>query len=168
MATDLAIYRGEVQDERDIKIDKLQREVERLRSELTVAQAEATHAKSEAVRAVTALRRQLTPLYRALQAVFGEMEDIGGSDTTEGAQAAPQSVGGRDARQMTLWNDWKAKLPPTCGKVIDALLLHSDLSIKQIEATAHMGRRGVYEATARLGQLGLTAKNGGRFSLKQL
>jgi chromosome segregation ATPase len=156
---------GELMTGRDALVARLEEEIAGLRRELAAKDQQFAEGARQHERAVTNLRRQLSPLYKALQQVFGEIESIAGEEEV----ATQASAGnGRDARQMALWNDWKAKLTPACGKVIDALLLHPDLSVKQIKATAHMGENSVYQATSRLGQLGLLTKSGGRFSLKAL
>lgn len=156
---------GEVEDPQATRIAALELELRQLRRELSDALVEAGRAREDAARALSMLRKQLAPLYRALQAVFGELDAAGVQDETP---TTTTSTRGRDARQMALWNDWKAKLPSSCGKVIDALLLHSDLNVQQLKVSARLGANSVYQATSRLGQAGLVTKNAGRFSLKQL
>lgn len=160
---------GEVEDPQARRIAALEADLRQARREAGDAQVEAARAKEDAARALSMLRRQLGPLYRALQAVFGELDAAGVTD--EAAETAPEAaptVGGRSAREMAIWTDWKSKLPPACAKVIDALLVHSDLSVKQLKVAARLGENSVYQATSRLGQAGLVSKVNNRFSLKQL
>lgn len=165
----MKLLEGEVKDPQALRIAQLETELRQARRELSDAQVDAERARADASRALSMLRRQLSPLYRALQAVFGELDAAGVTDEAPSATHAPEtSAAGRSAKEMALWSDWKAKLPPGCGKVIDALLLHSDLNVKQLKVAAKMGENSVYQATSRLGQAGLINKNGGRFSLKQL
>jgi predicted transcriptional regulator len=56
---------------------------------------------------------------------------------------------------------------PACGKVIDALLAHSELNTAQLKVAAGIGSRTVSDSIFKLNKLGLITKNGGRFSLKQ-
>jgi hypothetical protein len=162
---------GEVLADVDPELERLRSENRTLKRQVADAETEATRAREDATRALSALRRQLGPLYRALQLVFGELDAAGVADEAPGAApaAGPAAApGGRSAREMAMWDDWKTKLPPGCAKIIDALLLHPDLSVKQLRVSCRMGENSVYQATSRLGQAGLIAKVGGRFSLKQL
>lgn len=156
-------------DPRDEEIKELREENKKLARALRDANVRAERAEEDTVRALTALRRQLGPLYRALQAVFGELDAAGVGDEAPSSQGAESAtLGGRSAREMALWADWKTKLPSVCARVIDVLLLHSDLSVRQIMAAGKLGEQSVYKATSKLGQLKLIDKTGGRFSLKEL
>lgn len=164
------LLEGTVVDPQAPRIAQLEAELRQVRRQLADAEVTAARAREDADRALSMLRRQLAPLYRALQAVFGELDAAGIADTGErdGTAAPGGSASGRSARELTLWADWKARLPPGCGKVIDVLLLHPDLSVRQIKAAARMGENTVYQATSKLGQLGLVTKHDGRFALKAL
>lgn len=161
----LAIFEPNRADPHEDEIKELREENKKLARALQDANTRADRAREDADRALSALRRQLTPLYRALQGVFGELDAAG---VSEAGDTTPESSSGRSVREMTLWADWKTKLPSTCSRVIDVLLLHNDLSVKQIMANAKMGEATVYAATSKMGRLGLIEKSGGRFSLKQL
>lgn len=145
----------EADDPRDTRISELEDELRDLRNELLHAHAATKDAKRDAARALVNLRRQLSPLYRALQDVFGELDAAGTEDTT----SAPS----RDK-----WDAWKQRLGPGCAKVIDALLLGNEMTVTAIAVSAHMGKRQVYEATSKMGQAGILARNGSKFSLKPI
>lgn len=155
-------------DPRDGEIKELREENKKLARALQDANVRAERAEEDTARALTALRRQLTPLYRALQAVFGELDAAGVGDEVPSQTHSETAGNGRSAREMALWADWKTQLPSVCSRVIDVLLLHSDLSVRQIMAAGKLGEQSVYKATSKLGQLKLIEKNGGRFSLKPL
>lgn len=149
-----------VPDERD-------RQIEELKAELRVAQRRALDAerdveriREDTGRAVGSLRQQLSPLYRALQSVFGELDAVA-QDASD-----PERVSGD--RISPVWNAWKSKLSPACGRIIDALLVHKDLNGQQICVATQMGKNTMYGAISHLNKAGVLVKNGGRFSLKQL
>ncbi len=154
------VVRGHVVDPRDEDITALEAEVKRLRRELAIANGEMASAKTEASRAVSALRKQLSPLYRALQQVFGELEAVGADDL--GAAFVS------DPRVTAIWQSWKSRLGPQCGKVIDALLLQPEMNTTQLAIAIGTSRRNMPNLIFKLNQAGLLNKNGGRFSLKQL
>lgn len=114
------------------------------------------------------LRQQLSPLYRALQAVFGELDAAGVTDSAAPAAAAGVPQAGPDARVTAVWESWKSRLPPACGKIIDALLLHNELTQAQLKVAAKLGTSTVSDAVWKLNKAGLINKNGRRVSLKQL
>jgi FtsZ-binding cell division protein ZapB len=157
-------------DERDQEIESLKAENRRLQRAVTDAEVEAKRAREDANRALSMLRRQLSPLYRALQAVFGELDDAGVTDgpvPVHTAGAAP--VAGEDARLKNIWDSWKERLGPTCAKVIDALLLQSEMTNRQIAVAIGTGRiQTVYDAVTKMNKVSLLTKNGDRYSLKQL
>lgn len=131
--------------------------IRELRQQLRDAQRETVTAKREAARAMTELRRQLGPLYKALQMVFGELDAAGVDD-------APAASGSSRAQ----WDEWKTRLGQSCAKVIDALILGGEMTAKGIMASAKMGPNTVYQATSKMGQVGILTKNGGKFSLKKI
>lgn len=143
------------------RIVELEAEVEELRNALTTAKAETRQAKAEATRALANLRRQLQPLYRALQGVFGELDAAGIEDAAPPAAAS-------NPRVAAVWESWKSRLAPGCGKVIDALLVHGELNSAQIKVAARLGTSTVSDSIYKLNKAGLITKNGGRFSLKTL
>lgn len=149
---------SEIVTGKDALIARLEDENARLRRELAEKdQLVEVERKTISVGAAN-LRRQLAPLHKALQQIFGEIESLGVEDI---ALASPASNTAR-------WDDWKARLGPSCAKVIDALLLGGEMTVKAIMTTAKMGQQTVYQATSKMGQAGIITKNGGKFSLKAL
>jgi hypothetical protein len=146
-------------DESDRELDTLKAENRRLQRAVSDAERAAERAQEDAFRALSVLRRQLGPLYRALQAVFGELDAAGVAETMPTMTAS--AAGSADK-----WDEWKQRLGPGCAKVIDALLLGGEMSITAICVAAKMGKRTVYEATSKMGQAGIVARNGSKFSLK--
>lgn len=134
--------------------DDLREEIRDLKEQLRDARNETAIAKREAGRALSALRKQLNPLYQALQMIYGELDAVGVDD-------APMASGAQ-------WDEWKRRLGPACAKVIDALLLGGEMSVKGITASAKMGQQTVYQATSKMGQVGILVRNGSKFSLKKL
>jgi hypothetical protein len=139
----------------DDLIGSLRAENRQLKADLADAQRAVEHARANAARSVAALRKQLQPLYRALQGVFGELDDLAPNDD----QSAPRSGA---------WDEWKARLGPSCAKVIDVLLLGGEMTVTAIMTTGKMGKNTVYQATSKMGQAGILVRNGSKFSLKQL
>jgi chromosome segregation ATPase len=146
------------------KISELEIELRQVRRELSDAELRAERATEDAGRALGMLRKQLGPLYRALQAVFGELDAAGIHETREGGPAPAES----SDRVSAVWTAWKSKLSPACGRVIDALLTHGELTGQQICVAAHMGKNTMRDVITKLNRAGVLAKNGGRYSLKQL
>lgn len=143
----------------DSELDELRDEVRQLKRDLSSARGEVTAAKRDAARAMGALRKVLAPLYRALQMVFGELDTIG-VDEADSVSATPKT--------SAVWEAWKSKLPPACGRIIDALLLHGDLNGGQILVACQMGPNTMYPAIRKMKEVGILNKNGSLFSLKKL
>lgn len=139
------------------EIETLREELRELRQQLHDSQRETDTAKRESQHALSNLRKQLNPLYKALQMVFGELD-------AAGVDEAPAASGATRAQ----WDEWKTRLGPSCAKVIDALILGGEMTVKGIMASAKMGPNTVYQATSKMGQVGILTKNGGKFSLKKL
>lgn len=153
------VLHGEIEDERDRVIADLRDEIADLRTDLSNARATANRAKRDVEHAVSALRTQLTPLYRALQAVFGDMDAIGGSE-------APASVG--ESKATAVWDSWKSKFPGKRAAVIDALLLHGEMSTQQLAIAIGSHRNNVPGFIKELNKAGLIRKNGRLYALKAL
>lgn len=151
----------------DPEVEVLRAETRQLRRELADAQRETDRAREDAARALSMLRRQLSPLYRALQAVFGELDAACVGD--EPLAATPSGAAPvRSDRERTVWEAWKQKLGVGPAKVIDALLLHGELSTQQLAIATGYHRNTVPQYVSALYRAGLINKNGGRFSLKHL
>lgn len=132
--------------------DTLREEIRELQDQLREARREIASAKREGAQALSNLRKLLKPWYQALQMIYGEL-DAAGVDETPAASVAA-------------WDDWKRRLGPACAKVIDALLLGGEMSVKGIAIAAKMGQQTVYQATSKMGQAGILVRNGSKFSLK--
>jgi hypothetical protein len=143
------------------RIADLELALRQMRRERDDAQVEAKRAKEDATRALGRLRQQLGPLYRAMQAVFGEL-DAAGIDEPVASSPSGASVGGNNAR----WDEWKARLGPSCGKVIDALLLGGEMNVTALTVACKMAKQTVYDATSKMGRAGILVNSGGKFSLK--
>lgn len=155
----MRLLEGQVEDDRDVRIRDLEDEVRDLHRRLTTAEGYATAARREAGQAMGALRKQLTPLYRALQAVFGELDAAGVEDVPATAQSP---------RATAVWESWKSRLPGGPAKIIDALLLHSEMNTQQLAIATGVHRNSIPAMIYKLNKAGLLNKNGGRFSLKPL
>ena len=148
---------------------QMRREKQQLEEELLAVRRElddANREKDRLERTLRNLRQQLSPLHRALRAVFGEIELGIGEETfsTASPSSAPQTSGSVDPR----WQSWKEKLPGRPAEMIGMLLLHQQMSTKQLMAAMHCGKDAVYAAAYKLSQAGLVSQNGGRYSLKSL
>jgi chromosome segregation ATPase len=173
MGNDMLALVGEVvetDDPRDTRIEQLEREARTLRRSLADAELQASRAREDADRALSRLRTQLSPLYRALQAVFGELDAAGVTEDARTSVAASGAAvpSGADPRVAAVWEAWKSRLGGGCAKVIDALLLHSDLNTQQLAIAIGLHRTTIPALIHKLNKAGLINKNGGRFSLKQL
>jgi hypothetical protein len=161
----MRLLEGDVEPDQTPIINELRDEVRHLRQDLALAKSETAAVKRDTARAVSELRRQLSPLYRALQAVFGELDAAGVEDTA--TTSADRAAG--DPRKRAIWDSWKARLGPTCAKVIEALLLQPDMTNRQIAVAIGTGRiQTVYDAIAKMNKVSLLTKSGDRYSLKQL
>lgn len=154
------IVRGEIVDPHDDEITALENEVKRLRRELAIANGEIAKAKGESSRALSALRKQLAPLYRALQAVFCELDAAGMDDAPPTHNDTPRTI--------AIWENWKQKIRGQAAQIIDALLLHHEMTAQQIAIAIGIHRKNVPQLIFKLNKAGLIYKNGDRYSLKQL
>jgi hypothetical protein len=142
---------------------RLRREIAGLELELQKAKDELVtvrQASADAVQAVRALRKACEPFWTAFKMIYGEISRV---------EAAKFDVSGSptDSHLDGKWEVWKKKLPGKAAEVIQALVEHGGMNIKQIMAAAHVGQDTAYAVTARLGKLGLLEKAGGKFSLKE-
>lgn len=84
------------------------------------------------------------------------------SETSSGDTASAPS------RNSAIWDSWKQRLGPTCGRFIDALLEHGSLNGTQLAIITKCGRQNVATYIHRLNKANLINKNGGLYSLKQI
>jgi hypothetical protein len=108
------------------------------------------------------LRSILDPLYGALRRVYGELDEVGGA---EGVGApAPKA----DTRLDAVWGSWKTKLGGKAALAIDALLLHGEMTARQLRIHISCGNEYVYKVITQLTNAGILVKRDGKFSLCQL
>jgi len=108
-------------------------------------------------RATIEIRRQLSPLYGALKQLFGELDTFGtDAPTMNGNQPIPSSV----------YDAWKQRLPPACGRVIDALLVQP-MGYGQLKNYCKMGASTLDQALAKLRANNLIEKDGTQNRLKK-
>lgn len=107
---------------------------------------------------VAELRKVLGPLYQGLQHIHGEFDRMGIATATE--NVAPQ--------KKAVWEDWKRKLDPQCGKAIDALLIHGEMNRAQLRLHVGCAAKSTAGIVFRLNKMNLIRKNGGRISLKEI
>lgn len=138
--------------------DELREENRELRAQLSEARREAQAAKRDAAQALTALRKVLSPLYRALQQVFGELDAAGVGDS------APAT----DARVSSVWEAWKSKIGGQPAQLIDAFLIHGEMTAAQIAIAIRIHPKNVAQVVHKLNKAGLIQKNGNLYSLKKL
>ncbi len=146
----------------DALVVRLEDEIVTLRREIAEKDRQLATAKRGYEVGVKNLRRQLAPLYTALQQVFGEIETLVDDD---GSAAAVPSE-----RIEKVWADWKSKLPGSCGKVIDALLLHGPMAERALCVAARISPntlRGGTGVIARMNSAGLWTKRDGKFTLRE-
>lgn len=145
----------------DALVARLKDEIAELREALAEKDRQLATHKRIADHGVKNLRRQLHPLYTALQQVFGQIDTLVDADAPE----AP-AVNGRVEK---VWADWKSKLPGSCGKVIDALLLHGPMTERQLCVAARISPntlRGGTGVISRMNAAGLWEKRDGKFTLR--
>lgn len=156
----LPLLEGEVLDDgRDQEIESLREQIRELESELATARAETAKAKRSAALALSAVRRQLAPWHNALKALFGEIDAAGVTDES----AAP--VNGAASK---VWESWKQKLPGSPANMIDALLIHGELSAQALRIHMQCRLQTVYDAAFKLNKAGVIVKNGGKYRLREM
>ncbi len=138
-------------------IQRLEEQNDDLREQLRDARNETAIAKREAGRALSALRKQLNPLYQALQMVYGELDAVSDDDA-----AAPT------AKTSAVWEQWKQKLDKGCSKAIDALLMHGEMTRRQLAIACGYSPQNVSNIVSKLNGASLIVKNGDRISLRKL
>lgn len=128
---ELAIRGERIYTEDDVA--SLHRKIQRLEGDLRLKmdQLEQSEARTTiAQRVLSRLRKQLQPQYESLQALFGELDQAGAvAESVVGTAGQPIPASRYDA--------WKQRLPPACGKVIDALLTQP-LTQSQLETYCKM------------------------------
>lgn len=150
-----------IDDSRE-EIRDLAGQVRDLQAQLRDAKRELMQRERETSHALGALRKQLSPLYRALQAVFGELDAAGTDDS------APSVATNGNPRTAAVWQAWKDRVGGQPAKLIDALLLHGEMTASQIAIAIQISPKNVAQVVHKLNKASLLQKNGNKFSLKQL
>lgn len=161
----MRLLEGDVGDPRDTLIAALREEVAELQNEVHVVRDALQAARQElrdASQPLTRVRHQLTPLYNALCSVFGDLDAAGVES------AAPTTATASNPRTSAVWESWKARLPGGPAKIIDALLVHTEMNTQQLSIATGVHRNSIPTMIYKLNRAGLINKNGGRFSLKAL
>lgn len=160
MHNPLMLNGGQVVDPLSERIEELEAENRMLQEQLAAAQRQIIDAKKESARAVAGLRKSLSPLFNSLNVLFGEMDAAGIAEDTPGSSTTQPSTDPR-------WQSWKQRMPGRPAEMIDLLLLHGSMSVKNLMAAMHCGKNAVYQAASKLGQAGVVVNSNGRYSLKQ-
>lgn len=144
------------------EVDRLRGENLRLGDELNAARQEVMEAR-RAQQALAVLRRIFEPLHGALRAIFGELDAASIEDTPAAGRAAGGPV-------PEVWQSWIDRFgaDSQSSKFILALLKHEALTAAQIRVHMQCSHQAVYDAAKRLNKLGLTEKNGAKYSLRQI
>ena len=108
-------------------------------------------------RAVTALRKRLKPQYDELRAIFGELDALPHAD----GPASP------DAPAQGNYDAIKRNFSPSCGQVIDALIIQP-LTLTQAAAFCKMHYDTAKKALTQLKAAGVVEKEGKLFRLRRL
>jgi len=143
--TELELLRQRIEDLEDKLEDALKREQEAIQKLLGSS------------RATVEIRRQLSPLYGALKQLFGELDKFEDSVPAGNNQPIPSSV----------YDAWKQRLPPACGRVIDALLVQP-MGYGQLKNYCKMGASTLDQALAKLRANNLIEKDGTQNRLKRI
>lgn len=149
-------------DHRDRIITSLEEENRDLKKQIEAMKLEAQQTNKAVEQGVSELRKILLPLHQGMRLIFAEIDHIvpSGGETH---QVAPASD-----KKHAVWESWKQKLGGKPADLIDALLVHEEMSAVQLRVAMKCHINSVYECTARLQKMGLVNKNGGKYSLKEL
>lgn len=128
---------------------KLEEQLREARERLALAENEMISLQS----GVAGLRRQLAPLFSSLKALFGEMDRVAGADMPPGPSPS-QPI------PAIAFEAWKKRLPPSCGKIIDALLIQP-LNNTQLKSMCKLGNTSVIEGLSILRKNNLVDKDSG-------
>lgn len=150
----------------DRRVVEMEAEIAELTDQVRQVTAERDQARRAGTQAVAALRRQLSPLYQALHAVFGELDRI--VDDAPGGAGSTATSPAVDARTAAIYQSWKSRLAPQCGKIIDALLIQPGMTQSQLAIAIGTRRQNIPSLIFKLNQAGLISKTGNRYALKSL
>lgn len=149
-------------DHRDRIITSLEQENRDLKEQIEEMQLAAQQANKVVEQGVSELRKILFPLHQAMRLVFGEIENIAPNGHSD------ESTGKPGSKNTEVWESWKRKLGGKAAEFITELLVHGEMTGKQLIIATKCGNRTMYETISRLNKAQLLNKNGGKFSLKEL
>ena len=147
------------------RLRELETETRQLREQLEDKEDELRRERRKTAtmeQGIARLREALTPVYSGLQMIFGEIEATGVTSSSASAASSP------DSRITAVWESWKSRLGEGPAKIIDALLLHREMSTPQLAIATGYHRTSIPAIIYKLNKAGLLNKNGGRFSLKEI
>jgi phosphoribosylanthranilate isomerase len=148
---------------------RLRREIAGLEQELQKAKDETLTAKQsakDAVQAIRALRQELEPFYTALKMIYGEISRVEVDSLSDGNR--PMQHRSMDASKQAVWEAWKNKLGGNAAKVIDALLVHRQMTATQLAIATGINSKNIAQTIYKVNKAQLLNKNGREFSLKEL
>jgi hypothetical protein len=157
---------GKVLQPPDEKYDRLLRDLQFARQLVAEKESELVRLRSDYQRLVTAvdyLREQLDPLYTGLRAIFGQIDLV-----SEGVPRSTPTSGLALQMSNPKWDSWKKRMPGRPAEVIDLLLLHEEMSIKQLMAALKCGDKTAYNIMSRLSSAGLVSNSGGKYRLREI
>lgn len=149
-----------IQDHRDRVIASLEEENAALKERVRLAERDVEIVRHENTRGVGELRRILDPLFNGLKLIYGELDAI---EPANGSQLVRT-----DDKNNVVWDSWKKKLGGRPAEFIAELLIHGEMTGKQLEVATRCGRKTVAGTIYKLNQAQLINKNGGKYSLKEL
>ena len=156
-----------VEDANSARIESLLAANQRLREDVQELTEDRDAARREAKTlryATDELRRQLGPLHNALKAVFGELDTVPSSENGASYSSAVPD------KKTEEWKLWIQKFGPDTlnARMISALLDHHQMTAEQLRVVMRCATNSVYNTITRLNKLGLLAKTGDKYSLKEL
>jgi hypothetical protein len=150
----------------DDAVRELRRQKNELEDNLRIARQQLDDLRIEKERlerSLRALRNQLSPLHRALRAVFGEIElAIGEEIATPAATAAAAPGAPSTAAADPRWQSLKESFPGVPAKIVDALLVHRELTITQLGTVVKAHYDSVQKALVVLRKAGAVNQDGGK------
>lgn len=141
-------------------VRRLTIENDNLRAQLDTAREQIRHAHAP----VRAIQRILDPLHKALAALYGEIDAAGIGDI--GMPAGEGAPAGQPISE-TKYAAWKQRLPPSCGKIIDALLIQP-MNGTQLKTACRLGSTSITTGLSILLKNNLIEKDGSLNRLKRI